>query len=90
VLLDALLPDLSSLAHRLQAIHEELGRDGQETNGNRDDTQANPRVGFRIGLRKVALLFLQGIGSGWVECESIVLTGRVGKENARADVAEVW
>jgi hypothetical protein len=68
-------PDGSVLTHGFKAIHKELGSDGHKSDGNDDGTEANPRVGFGVRLREVAFLFLEGIGGGWVEFESVVLAG---------------
>jgi hypothetical protein len=72
-----------------KAIHEELGSDSHESNGNYNGTEANPRVDFGLRLRELSFLFLEGIWSSRVEFESIVFSGRIGQEDARTDVTKV-
>jgi hypothetical protein len=77
VLLDALFLDGSGLPHGVNTLHKELSSDGHETDGNGDDTEANPRVGLGVLLRESAFLFFEGDGGVWVELERVVLAGRV-------------
>ena len=86
---DALFLDVSTLTHMFEAVHKELTSYSHESNGNYDGAKANPRVDFRLGLRELAFLFLEGIGGGMVEFESIVLARRIGQEDARADITKV-
>jgi hypothetical protein len=86
--LDALFPDVPSLSDRFKAVHEELGGDSHERNGDYDDSKASPRVGFRFLHRQVMFHFLECLGCGWVECEGVVLAGGICQENTRADVAK--
>jgi hypothetical protein len=87
---DAPLPDASILTHTFEGIHEELGSDSHESNGDHNSTEADPRVDFRLRLRELAFFFSEGIWGGRVEFERIVFAGRIGQEDARAYITNLW
>lgn len=73
----ALLPDSSISPHGFNALDKEFSSGGHESDGNGNDTEANPRIGFGILLREIALHFLESLRSGRMECESVILAGWV-------------
>lgn len=88
-LVHVLLPNVSRLAHTFEAVHEKLGSDGHDGDGDYDGTKANPRACLRFRLSELTLFFLESVGCVWMEFESIVLAGWVRQEDARADITEV-
>jgi len=89
-MLNVPLGNCSLLAHRLDALHKELGSDGHDSDGNDNGTEANPRIGFWFHLCEFALLFLEGIWGGWVELESVVLAGGIVEEDSGANITGSW
>ena len=75
--LNVLLANGSLLTHGFDTLHKELSSDGHESDGNNNGTEANPRIGLGFLLCEFAFLLLEGIGGGWVELESIVISRRV-------------
>jgi len=75
--LHALFPDELVLPHEFNALHEELGSGGHESDGDGDGNKANPRVCFGVLRREIVFPFPEGIRRGWVEFKSVILARRV-------------